>query len=155
MSETTDVSTQARPREVFESLVRLSAEGSWGELADLYAEDVLIEIPFAMPGAPRRAQGNSVFRGRLQASADRRDVNKVENVVIHETADPEVVIGEYELHLTSASTGEPHVCGYVTVIRVRDGKIVHSRGYSDPLAQAEALGKMPEVLTLLNEKFGG
>lgn len=155
-SETTKTTATAptTPREVFERLVQLSAIGDWGALADLYADDVIIEIPFAMPGAPRRAQGNSVFRGRLQASADRRDVDQVQNVVIHETADPEVVIGEYELHLTSATTGEPHVCGYVTVIRVRDGKIVHSRGYSDPLAQAEALGKMPDVLKILNDKFG-
>jgi hypothetical protein len=40
------------PPEIFERLVRGIAEERWGELPDLYAEDAVVDQPFA-PNTPR------------------------------------------------------------------------------------------------------
>ncbi|SDH88863.1 nuclear transport factor 2 family protein [Nonomuraea jiangxiensis] len=108
-----------------------------GGLADLYAEDSVIEIPFAPEGVPTRFEGRQGHRERFELSAKviRRD--RTDNVVIHETADPEVVVLEYDLHGTLLGSGRPVVLSYIMVMRVRDGLIVHSRDYGNPLATAE------------------
>lgn len=72
------------------------------------------------------------------------------NVVIHETADPEVIITEYELHGEMTATGEPFSVRFAMVLTIRDGHIVHSRDYTNPIAGARLLGKLPELVSTLS-----
>jgi ketosteroid isomerase-like protein len=69
--------------------------------------------------------------------------------VIHETADPEVIITEYDLHGRLVATGAPFVLSYLMVMTVRDGEIVHTRDYTDPIQGAKVLGRVPDLLTAL------
>lgn len=50
--------------------------------------------------------------------------------------DPEksLVVLEYTIHGTVVSSGAPYANRFVTVITVRDRRIVHWRDYLDPLA---------------------
>jgi ketosteroid isomerase-like protein len=41
------------------------------------------------------------------------------------------------------------------VIRVRDGRIISSRDYADPLASVQALGRIPELVSALTEEETG
>ena len=66
------------------------------------------------------------------------------------TADPEVIITEYQLHGEMTATGEPFSVRFAMVITVRDGHIVHSRDYSDPIAGARLLGRLPELVSALS-----
>jgi uncharacterized protein len=70
--------------------------------------------------------------------------------MIHETADPEVIVAEYELHGEMAGPGEAFSVRFAMVVTVRDGRIVHSRDYSDPIAGARMLGRLPELISALN-----
>jgi ketosteroid isomerase-like protein len=40
------------PRAVFERLLQGISNGAWSELADLYAEDAVVELPFAPAERP-------------------------------------------------------------------------------------------------------
>jgi uncharacterized protein len=71
------------------------------------------------------------------------------NVVIHETADPEVVIVENELKGEFTATGEPFALRFVMVMTIRDGLIVHTRDYSNPVTGAQVVGSLPEFLAAL------
>jgi len=51
------------------------------------------------------------------------------NVVIHETADPEVIVVEQDITGTAATTGRDFTLPNIVVLRVRDGQIVHFRDY--------------------------
>jgi ketosteroid isomerase-like protein len=121
-------------REVAERFLEVAAGDG---LADLYAEDSVIEMPFAPPGIPGRFEGREGHRSRFELAATMIRRDRADNVVIHETADPEVVILEFDLHSTLIATGRPVVLSYVMVMRIRDGLIVHSRDYGNPLAAAE------------------
>ena len=70
-------------------------------------------------------------------------------MVIHETADPGVVIAEYRLDGELAESAEPFSLRFVMVMTIRDGQIVHTRDYSDPIAGAWALGRVPQLLAAL------
>lgn len=58
---------------------------------------------------------------------------------MHETADPEVIILEYEARGVVGATGSPFRQTVVAVFRVRDGLILSYRDYLDPLPLVEAL----------------
>jgi ketosteroid isomerase-like protein len=142
------------PRETAERLLQASIDNAWDDLADLYAEDVVIEMPFTPTGEPVKAIGREPLRERLKSFGSMRELRKVENVVVHETADPEVVIVEYDLHGTFRGQ-EPFTLPYVMVIRVRDGLIVSSRDYGNPVATARAMGMDFDQFTALLKDASG
>lgn len=135
------------PRQVFEELLRASVDGDWDGLLALYAEDTVIEMPFAPPGVPVVSDG-ATFRARIKGMAGARPwkFSSAENVLVHETTDPEVIIAEYTLRGTVTATGAPLALSYAMVITVRDDKITHSRDYGNPLATSAALGRLPELV---------
>lgn len=69
-----------------------------------------------------------------------------EDIVIHETADPEVIVAEFEYRGIVVSTGAPFVVPCVFVLRIRDGLIVESRDYVDHVAFARARGTLEDLL---------
>ena len=48
------MSEPASPGNVIERLIQGISKGQWLELDELYAEDAVVEYPFALPGAPAR-----------------------------------------------------------------------------------------------------
>jgi hypothetical protein len=139
------MTTVRTPREVFDELLRTTIDGDWDGLLDLYAADLVIEMPFAPPGVPVTSDG-AAFRARIKGMAGARPWNfDVADVLrVHDTADPEVIVAEFTLRGTVTATGAPLALSYAMVITVRDGKIVHSRDYGNPLTTSAALGRLPE-----------
>jgi uncharacterized protein len=134
------------PREVFERMQRRWLDDGAGLDADLLAENVVIEMPFAPPGRPSRFEGREVWRSFAgpQRAAFPVRFEAVRDVVIHDTADPEVIVVEYELAGTVTTTGRRAAAPFIGVLRVRDGQIVHWREYQNMPAIADALGPAPE-----------
>ncbi|GAA3227521.1 nuclear transport factor 2 family protein [Nonomuraea helvata] len=121
-------------KEVVARLIEASVANDHAALVALYAPDVVIEIPFAPPGVPTRSAGSDRLRDRLEAVAGLRRFERAEAVNLLETADPDVVVAEYTLHGSITATGKPFSSTYVMIITVRDGLIVHSRDYGNPLS---------------------
>jgi uncharacterized protein len=138
--------TTATPRQVVERFLRASADNAWDDLADLYAPDAVIEIPFAPRGIPRRFQGREGHRTRFKAAAPLRRIDKVDAVMVHETGDPEVVVVEFDTHATVTSTGRSFVSSYAMVMRIRNGLIISSRDYANPLDGAELREELSAAL---------
>ncbi|MEU5386698.1 nuclear transport factor 2 family protein [Kitasatospora cineracea] len=137
-------------REVAERFLAAAPDPVGGGLADLYGDTVVIEMPFAPPGVPRRTETTrEQLRARFAAGAGVREYTGVGSAAVHETRDPGVVVVECDLHGRLVATGERFVLSYINVMTVRDGRIVHSKDYSDPIAAAKALGLLPRLLELL------
>ena len=139
------------PRETIEQFLRAAVSTSPGDMADCYAQDVVVELPFAVAGlSPSRVETTrEELRARFQAGRASRRYSDLSDVAIHETADPEVIIAEYELHGEMTATGEPFRMRFVMVVTIKDGQIVHSRDYSDPIAGARLLGRLPDLISEL------
>jgi uncharacterized protein len=128
------------PREVFERLVDGVTRRRWDDLPGLYAEDTLVIHPFATPAEP--LAGREALRRHFAAAAGMDLEMTARDVVVHETADPEVVIGEFAYEGRVTTTGRSFTVRNVFVLRVRDGLIVESRDYADHLAFAAATGRL-------------
>jgi ketosteroid isomerase-like protein len=85
-------------RAVFDAFLKASVENRWDDSADCYAEDVTIDMPFTLPGVPRVSHGREEMRRRFHRAGAVRRIVRAENVVVHETTDPEVLVAEFDLH---------------------------------------------------------
>ena len=122
-----------------------------GAMADCYAPEVIIEMPFAPSGLyPARIEvTREQLRERFRAGRAVRRYTGVESVRVHDTQDPEITVIEYGLTGVMIATGEPFSLVFVMVMTIRDGLIVHTRDYTDPIAGARIAGRLPELAAAL------
>ncbi|TDD43248.1 phzA/B-like protein [Nonomuraea terrae] len=97
-------------------------------------------MPFAPPGAPRRIAGREEVAAFTAAGRSALPVrfDEFRTVAVHQTADPDVIVAEYELTGTTA-TGHRASAAFALVIRVRDGRVAHWREYQDTAAITRTL----------------
>jgi ketosteroid isomerase-like protein len=113
-------------------------------VVDMMAEDFVMEFPFARPGMQTRIEGRTAVLTYLMTVGQGISVDSVSNVVVHDTSDPDVVIVEFDGHGRSLRTDEPYEQRYISVIRTRDGRIVHYKDYWNPIQGLKAqLGSGP------------
>ncbi|WP_141731363.1 nuclear transport factor 2 family protein [Oligoflexus tunisiensis] len=125
---------QKTPKEIWEIQHKLVLNFDVDQHAELFAEDGVWEFPMAKQGSKVKLEGREAIRewvmenARSAQEAGHR-VLKYDELVIHETADPEVIVVEFDLHGEVTHTGEKYRRSYVQVLRVRDGRIVSLRDY--------------------------
>src|ERR1700758_1064790 len=97
--------TGAGPREVFAQMKQKWLANGTDTMGSLLAEDAVIEGPFGAP--PRRFEGRAEFVAYASAEGAALPVRFEEcrDIAIHDTADPEVIVVEYELAGTVTTTG--------------------------------------------------
>ncbi len=119
-------------------------------LADVYADRAVIEMPFAAPLFPAVRE---VTREELRAGFTRPGGPRytgVSDVRIHETGAANTAVLEYRLHGVTAEEERAFALDYIMVITTEDGRIVHSRDYSNPVQAAQAMGMTEQLITALH-----
>ncbi|MER7465325.1 nuclear transport factor 2 family protein [Streptomyces sp. NPDC097981] len=142
------------PREIFQKLIDGIGAGRFTELAELYAEDAVVETVFE-PVGPRRFEGRATLKERFaEVSASSPVELTPMNVVVRETDDAEVIVAEFDYRVHHRVTGQTFTSSNIQVLRVRDGLIVSSRDYHDHLALIVAGGGLPQLVAALEGKAG-
>lgn len=137
------------PREVFHALVDGVCQGLWEELPELYAEQTDVVHPFDPFDGPRLRTRDELREHFGAGAGSVPPVRRAVDIVVHETADSEVIVGEFAYEWVV--DGEPFKVPAIFVLRVRDGLIVESRDYFDHLRSARARGRLPELLSALGD----
>jgi ketosteroid isomerase-like protein len=145
----------ASPAAVFDQLVHGVCDRRWEELPGLYAERTHVVHP-CDPGrsAPllTREELRTHFLGGAAVLGELRFEPAA--ITVHETADPEVIIGEFEYRGVVPGTGEPFAIPNIFVIRVRDGQITESRDYADHVEVARILGTLDGLAAAVRQRTG-
>jgi ketosteroid isomerase-like protein len=139
----------ASPREVFAQLLDGVTSRKFDNLHLLYAEDTIVEHPFAATAA-RRLEGREPLREHFAAGAALPMEMRASNVVIHDTADPEVIVAEFDYHGRVTTTRRTFTVPNIFVMRIRDGKIVSSRDYVNHVALAAAFDRLPQLVAAVS-----
>lgn len=126
------------PQEVHARLLEGIATRQFDTLADLYAEDCVIDLPFALP-EPLRLAGREAVHQHFQSVSKGPVTIKVGNVVTHQTTDPEVIVAEFDYEGHVSTNGRTFNVANIQVFCVRDGLIAWSRDYHHHAAIARAL----------------
>ena len=80
-----------------------------------------------------RLEGREAIREySRQFSALPLRLDAYEIVELHQTQDPEVVIAETRTEGIVRTTGRSFAATSVQILRIREGQILHSRGFADP-----------------------
>jgi len=116
------------PREVFQQLVDGMIGKKWEQLLELFAEDVVISHPLST-GPEARIEGREKVREQFARFAAFDADLHIDDIVVHETTDPEVVVCEQTVRTTFG--GKEVSMPSVRVMRVRDGLILWSRDYGN------------------------
>lgn len=117
------------PLEVLERRRRVVIARDMDAFADLFAEDGVIEMPFA-EGPPTRLEGRETIREFSARSGDLPlEISDLRVLQVHQTSDPEVVIVELTTVGRVTATGEAFAVPCVQVFRIRDGRILLFRDY--------------------------
>ena len=134
----------ATPADVLARRSQLILNGDADGFAALFAPDAVIESSFAgPPGTPARLAGREAIREysrRVMASPLR--LEDFEVAELYHPEDPEVVITEMRAKGTVTATGRPFTTTSVQILRIREGRIVHSRDFADPRILEEAIGDL-------------
>jgi hypothetical protein len=90
--------SQNRARSVFDRLQNATLTRD-PQIAELFAADGVIEWPFARPGVPTRIIGLPAIRSLDTAwfQAPPLEYQAFAGTVVHETADPEFIVAEYDI----------------------------------------------------------
>jgi uncharacterized protein (TIGR02246 family) len=135
--------TTATPADVLARRSQLILNGDADGFAALFAPDAVIESSFAgPPGVPVRLEGREAIREYsrgVMASPLRLEDFAVAK--LYQTEDPEVVITELRAKGTVTTTGRSFTTTSVQIIRIRDGRIVHSRDFADPRILEDVTGE--------------
>jgi ketosteroid isomerase-like protein len=101
-------------------------------LIEHFAEDAVMELPFAPGRMPKRYVGKGAVLGFQRFARDSFSSFSMAVDAIHETVDPHVVIAEHRSDGTVAANGRRYENRYCTVFTFDDdGKIVFWREYYD------------------------
>jgi ketosteroid isomerase-like protein len=119
------------PRQVAEKLVSGISEGRFEEVPKLYAEDCVVEVPYATGGAAPLLEGGAAIQEHFSHADAMPFRLRARDLVVHETEDPELVVLSWDYEVTATTTGATATVANVQFLRVRDGLIVHSRDFHD------------------------
>lgn len=115
---------------------------------EMFDPDGVMEFPFAYADLPRRIEGRKALTDHLAMLGTLITFDGMSEPTIIETTDPDTVVLEFDGFGTGTATGEPYDQRYVSIIRTRNGRIVHYKDYWNPLAVLGALRGAEEVAKL-------
>jgi uncharacterized protein len=123
-----------------------------GHFFDLLAHDVVFEYVITVPGYPRRVEGRLAVAELYRPYGTMLVLDRCDLVGVHRDAQTDVVVLEYTSQGRTVAGGKPYSNRYISVISLRDRKVIHWRDYLDPLAVFDALGWPPNPPTAARRK---
>lgn len=131
------MSAPTSPADLYRHSLRLLLDKDMSGWVGLWAEDGVMEFPFAPDGWPARLDGKEAVADYMRHYPDHIDLHDFPALRIHETADPEVIVVEMRGVGRRVETDSPFDMTYIAVVTVRDGRFTSYRDYWNPLAVLE------------------
>jgi uncharacterized protein len=132
------MSAPTSPADLYRHSLRLLLDKNIPAWVALWAEDGVMEFPFAPDGRPRRLEGREAIAGYMRPYPDHIDLRDFPDLLIHQTTDPRTIVVEMRGVGRLVETGSPFDMRYIAVVTVRDGRITSYRDYWNPLAVLES-----------------
>ena len=136
MSETDFVeSFPTMLRRVLGNRLRSDAE----TFPEMFAVDGVLEYPYAPSGLNTPIVGRNAIIANFQRIRKLLRIDGVSDVSEIEASDPDMVVLEFSGRGEGVITKEAYDQRYISVIRMRDGSIVHYKDYWNPIALLRAV----------------
>ncbi len=107
---------------------------------DTIAADAVFEYVISVPGYPRRIVGREAVAELYSGYGETMVLHGSDELAVHRDREASVVVLEYAVHGRAVRTGHAYDNHFVSVITIKDRKIIHWRDYLDPVAVFDAVG---------------
>jgi ketosteroid isomerase-like protein len=142
----TDLALRALNLALAERVVKTCGNLRAKDVRDDFAEDAVLALPYAHGGTPREVVGRDAIIDYIGLLGDHFPQGIFFGHTFDTMADdPNEVIARYSANTQLLSNGEPYENTYVTLIEVRDGKVVRYTEYFDPIKWIVAQGGVVEA----------
>ncbi|ARP69116.1 phenazine biosynthesis protein PhzA/PhzB [Streptomyces pluripotens] len=131
------MSAPTSPADLYRHSLRLLLDKNIPAWVALWAEDGLMEFPFAPDGWPRRLEGKEAIATYMRHYPDHIDLHDFPDLRIHQTTDPATIVVEMRGVGRLVESDAPFDMTYIAVVTVRDGHMSSYRDYWNPLAVQE------------------
>ncbi|TCP41233.1 hypothetical protein EV191_12623 [Tamaricihabitans halophyticus] len=131
------MSAPISPTELYRYSLRLLLDKDIPAWVDLWADDGIMEFPFAPDGWPRRLEGKDAVAAYMRHYPDHIDLHDFPVLRIHQTTDPETIVVEMRGVGRLVETDAPLDMTYIAVVTVRERRITSYRDYWNPLTVQE------------------
>ena len=105
----------------------------------MFAVDGVLEYPYAPPGLNTPVAGRDAIVANFQRIRKLLRIDGVSGVSEIEASNPDMVVLEFSGRGEGVITKEAYDQRYISVIRMRDGSIVHYKDYWNPIALLRAV----------------
>jgi hypothetical protein len=118
----------------------LLAQRRFDEWIELWADDGVLEFPYAPAGRRGAYQGKADILAYMQHATGRVVADSVEQMRISPMLDPGMAAVELTIKGRSLANGAPYNQSFVMFFEVQDGKLQRYREYWNPLVTIDAIG---------------
>ena len=133
-------------KEIVSQFLKALAKQDVQRMADVLAENIVFEMPFALPGLPDRVEGKSTVVGFLEQFLGKDHGMftgwDLHNIRIYPGGDADLFVTEYDGQGVVAQNGHQYRQKYITLFHISDGRISQWREYLNPLPLQEAIASM-------------
>jgi ketosteroid isomerase-like protein len=109
---------------------------------DTIADDAEFEFRYHFPGWPQTVRGRDALMALYAGYGNNIVLHGADELVVHRSQDPRVVIIEYDVHGKIVATGSSYDNRFISVVTIEGRKIVQWRDYMDSLAAMTALSQV-------------
>lgn len=106
---------------------------------DTIASDAVFEFRYQFPGWPSKVVGREALMALYSGYGKNMALNGADTLVVNLSQTEGVVILEYDVHGAAVGSGKVYDNRFISVVTIRDRKIVGWRDYMDSLAAMSAL----------------
>ena len=99
---------------------------------DAVAENAVFVFLYNIPGFTNKIEGRKAYMDWFGGYSN--ILHSADNLRVHKSAQPNVIILEYEVHGKVPHTGKAYDNHFCSIITIKDRKIIHWRDYMDTLA---------------------
>lgn len=134
----------AQIQQILQSYMVFYSQQHWDEWIDLWADDGVLEFPFAPAGRRSRYAGKPDILAYMKATAARMagriEVEGLEYFRTHPMLETTRICLEMGVKGQVLETGAPYHQRYISIIETKGGKISLYREYWNPVASMDANG---------------
>lgn len=123
----------------FKNHLSLLSSGKIVEWVDLFTDNGILEFPYATKGYPEKVEGKKDLYGYMKNFPEHLQV-VFTNLYFHPTANPNLVIAEFESDGIALSTRKPYMQKYISVVTTdNEGKIEKYVDFWNPVIFMESM----------------
>lgn len=134
----TDDELRAQTLELADVFLELLRKPDWDGWIELWADDGVLEFPYAPADVPSRVEGKDAILAYMKDAVTVLKLEPTATRTIFPMLDPQMLVMDAEIRSHLISTGEPYNQRYVKFLEYDDGKLQRCVEYWNPLVSIDA-----------------